>query len=158
MYRTAVASMRRCSVSLVILPTGARIFRGAISSRPTSRWVIAYDYGSGAFYETSKPRISVEREQAPVAMGGQDGGVDQARRDSLGRWIRRRTRPPLCRDDRERHAHQDQPETMDRVLLCRLRCGRYRACRGQLVCALPRRANECFVPELPLFFVGQTRR
>ena len=49
--------------------------------------VTAYDYGSGAFYETSKPRSSVEREQAPAAMGGKDGGADQARRDSLGGWI-----------------------------------------------------------------------
>src|SRR6185312_13156388 len=139
MYRTAVASMRRCSVSLVILPTGARIFQGAISSRPTSRWVIAYDYGSGAFYETSKPRSSVEREQALVAMGGQDGGVDEARRNSLGRWVRRRARPPLCRDDRERHAHQAEPEAVARVLLCPLRCRRCRAGEGSRVCAVPRR-------------------
>src|SRR6185312_17117452 len=133
MYRTAVASMRRCSVSLVILPTGARIFQGAISSRPTSRWVIAYDYGSGAFYETSKPRISVEREQAPVAMGGQDGGVDQARRDSLGRWVRRRTRPVVCRNGRERHAHQAESEVVAGMLLCPLRCRRCRARRGSHV-------------------------
>src|SRR6185437_5613434 len=84
-------------------------------------------------YETSKPCSSVEREQAPVAMGGQDGGVDQARRDSLGGWVRRRTRPVVCRNGRERHAHQAESEVVAGMLLCPLRCRRCRARRGSHV-------------------------